>query len=330
MRYYIHDIISNMEKSSLKWGKDVLLFYVKHKWDYTENYSKRSISGFMAWYKLLKQSLEENGYIVHENDYGLAKKNPNYPIGLIGTPVAIPGWDLPNPVILGPSMYDNPLINPDLMKDRRFRYYILTCDWLKKVFEKVYGNKCILWYAGISDKDWVDVKNYKKKYDILIYNKIRWGKEQTLPLFYEPIIKYLNNKNINYITLNYGDITHKEYKDALKKSRGMIFLCEHETQGIAYQEALMSNIPIIAWDHGWWTDPVWPAYSTKPIKASSVPLFSPMCGEKFEMIKDFPDTFDFFWKNLLNYKPRKFMQKEGSFKKSADTYTKFYFSLKNG
>jgi glycosyltransferase involved in cell wall biosynthesis len=91
------------------------------------------------------------------------------------------------------------------------------------------------------------------------------------------------------------------YKNLLNKSKAMIFLCEHETQGMAYQEALASNVPIIAWDHGWWTDPVWQAYSEIPIPATSVPLFSRECGEKFKMIKDLPKTFEKFWSKLDSY-----------------------------
>lgn len=113
---------------NLERGKDVLLFYEKHKWDYVERYSKRSISGFYAWYTLLVRALKENGYRVYENDYKLALANPTYPIGIVGTPNCIPEWSLPNPAILGPSMYDNPSQNPSLMKDPRFKYYLLTCN----------------------------------------------------------------------------------------------------------------------------------------------------------------------------------------------------------
>ena len=56
----------------------------------------------------------------------------DYPVGLVGTPLAIKNWDLPNPV-LGPSMYDHPRLNPTLMQDERFRYYLLTCEWLRAV-----------------------------------------------------------------------------------------------------------------------------------------------------------------------------------------------------
>lgn len=311
----------------LERGKDVLLFYTKHKWDYVETYSKRSISGFYAWYTLLDRALKENGYCVHENDYELALANPTYPIGIVGTPNCIPKWSLPNPAILGPSMYDNPSQNPGLMKDPRFKYYLLTCAWLKDVFEKTYGKACLLWYAGISTEEWRDTKNDDKSIDVLIYDKIRWERGKTVALFLDPIKAYLDKKGLSYFVLQYGDITHETYKNLLRISRSMVFICEHETQGIAYQEALASNIPVIAWDHGWWTDPVWPAYSEKPVPATSVPNFSRDCGERYKMISDFPKVFDKFWSNLDSYAPRAYMQKEVSFKKSAELYAKYYFSI---
>jgi len=311
----------------LERGKDILLFYEKHKWDYVETYSKRSISGFYAWYTLLVRALRENEYRVYENDYKLALASPTYPIGIVGTPNCIPKWPLPNPAILGPSLYDNPFQNPNLMKDPRFKYYLLTCNWLKDVFEKVYGNTCVLWYAGISTDEWGDTKNNQKSIDVLIYDKVRWERGKTIPLFLDPIKAYLDKKGLSYFVLPYGNITHEAYKNLLRKSKSMVFLCEHETQGIAYHEALASNVPIIAWDHGWWTDPVWPAFSENPIPATSVPNFSKECGEKFKMISDFQRTFDKFWTNLDSYKPRAYIEKEVSFKVSADLYAKYYFSI---
>ncbi|KKU59363.1 MAG: hypothetical protein UX81_C0010G0026 [Parcubacteria group bacterium GW2011_GWA2_47_12] len=314
--------MNNLEKDI-----DILLFYEKHKWDYVETYSTRTISGFYSWYTLLVRALKENGYRVHENDYDLALANPLYPIGLVGTPICIPNWNLMNPAILGPSMYDHPSQNPALMQDSRFQYYILTCEWLKKVFSKVYGNKCVLWNAGISTNEWIDVKNHKKSIDVLIYDKIRWEREKTAPLFLEPVKEYLNKRGLSYFVLQYGNITHEAYRDLLSKSKSMIFLCEHETQGMAYQEALASNVPTLAWDHGWWTDPVWPAFSNTPIPASSVPLFSSNCGEKFRMISRFPQVFEKFWSKLDSYTPRRYIQEEVSFEKSADTYCNYYFSM---
>jgi hypothetical protein len=47
----------------------------------------------------------------------------------------------------------------------------------------------------------------------------------------------------------------------------MLFLCEHETRGLAYQEALASNVPILAWDTGFWLDPRRPLYDPNPVPA---------------------------------------------------------------
>lgn len=312
---------------NLEREKDILLFYVKHKWDFVETYSKRTISGFYSWYSLLVRSLQESGYRVHENDYNLARENPNYPIGLVGTPICIQNWDLPNPTVLGPSMYDHPSLNPNLMTDTRFKKYLLTCEWLKNVFEEFYSDSCELWNAGISLNEWSDTAKHEKVFDVLIYNKIRWEKETISPMLTEPIIEFLKSKDLSFTILQYGDITHETFKKHLSQSKSMIFLCEHETQGMAYQEALASNIPILAWDYGWWSHPVWTVYSKHPIEATSVPFFSNECGEKFKMISDFPKAFEKFWANLKNYKPRHFIQEHLSFAKSAETYAKIYFNI---
>lgn len=313
--------------TKLETGKDILLFYEKQKWDYVDTYSKKSISGFYAWYIRMVEALKLAGFNVHENAYDLALENPIYPIGLVGTPASILNWKLPNPAILGPSMYDNPKLNPTLMDDPRFQLYLLTCYWLKNVFEKVYTGKCALWFAGIPTNEWEDTKNHDKSIDVLIYDKIRWGREAILPLFLDKIKKYLDDKNLSYHVLKYGEISHAEYKEYLSKSRSMTFLCESETQGMAYQEALASNVPVLAWDPGWWVDPVWLMFSQEPIPASSVPYFSEECGLKFKTPEEFETTFQNFWSNLSGFSPRKFIEENLSFQKSAQIYAEYYFNL---
>jgi len=47
--------------------------------------------------------------------------------------------------------------------------------------------------------------------------------------------------------LRYGSYEESDYRRALSRCRAMIFLCQHESQGIAYQEALASGVPVFAW-----------------------------------------------------------------------------------
>src|SRR5205807_3511959 len=94
-----------------------------------------------------------------------------------------------------------------------------------------------------------------KQFDFLIYDKIRWRVETFNEELLDPIKRLLNKRNLTFRTIRYGEYTPPQFKVALAKSKAMIFLCEHESQGLAYQEALSSGVPILAWDQGWCLDP---------------------------------------------------------------------------
>jgi glycosyltransferase involved in cell wall biosynthesis len=110
----------------------------------------------------------------------------------------------------------------------------------------------------------------------------------------------------------------------------MIFLCEHETQGMAYQEALACNVPILAWDNGYWLDPLWKQVSNVMVPASSVPFFSPECGDRFADLDQFEEALTRFHDRMNHYQPRKYVLENLSWERSATIYSRAYFSLING
>jgi glycosyltransferase involved in cell wall biosynthesis len=100
----------------------------------------------------------------------------------------------------------------------------------------------------------------------------------------------------------------------------MIFLCEHETQGMAYQEAMASGLPILAWDPGTWVDPNAERYDSRKIPACSVPFFDAGCGERFVEVDEFSPAFDRFWARLSSYAPRTFVREKLSLEDSGRVY----------
>lgn len=328
---------------NLAQDKTVLLFYKDYESDsfvpydrylkrvvkpilYKFNHKPR-VTGFLVWCQLLIKALEQQGYTVHLNNYRLAKANPDYPVGVLGYPAVLDNWTLPNPAIIGPGLYDHPSINPNLMDDPRFHYYILTCQWMLDMFKPYYGDTCVLWYAGMDVQQWPDTSKFSKTNDVLIYDKIRWNRDVYEPDLLEPITNLLSDKGLSYKILRYGAYDHQMYHDHLVESRSMIFLCEHETQGMAYQEAMSANVPILAWENGYWLDPDRPAYDPNPIEATSVPYFAAECGEKFQGADDFQEKFVLFWSRLGTYTPRDYVNRELSFKKSAELYMQYYSAL---
>jgi hypothetical protein len=324
-------------------GSMILLFYQEFERDsffkhdrylkrmvrplYNLTHSRQKKTGFGVSFELLKRALQREGWLVRVNDYALARRYPKYPVGLVGFPSILKGWNLPNPAILGPSLFDHPMLAPTLMEDSRFRLYVVLAKWTYDMFYPVYGNRCAQWFAGIDVDEWPDTFPLKKDIDLLIYDKIRWNHDDLTAQFVQPIIDTVKRRGLRAQVIRYKYHDHGMYKRFLERSHAMIFLCEHETQGLAYQEALASNVPILAWDNGYWLDPLWKQFSATMIPASSVPFFSPNCGERFSGLDDFDSALHRFLDRLPAYRPRQYVISHLSLRESAETYAQLYFSI---
>lgn len=293
---------------------------------YHRLHRRQKASGFSVSFRLLVKALVKAGYDVRVNDRVYALAHPHQPVGLVGFPVLLDDWDLPNPAILGPSMFDHPMLRPALMKDPRFRSYVVLADWMRDVFAPVYGSTLVSWHAGIDLDEWPDTAGEAKDIDILVYDKIYRDREVAERWFLAAIEEELAARGLRTARLRYKMYDHAAYRDTLRRSRAMLFLCEHETQGLAYQEALASNVPVLAWDFGMWTDPLWKAFSDRPVPASSVPFFSPECGERFRTVADFGPALSRLLDNLATYRPRDFVARHLSQEASAAIYAEAYFA----
>lgn len=286
------------------------------------------VSGFYVWFSNLVKGLEMLGVRVETNNRSLAVRYPRQPVGLVGYPIILDGWNLPNPALLGPGMYDHPGIKPALMDDSRYQRYIVTCDWMENMFAPQFGSdRLVRWYGGLDIEEWPDTSNRPKQVDVLVYDKIRWNREHYVPNLLEPALAQLRSRRLTYKVITYGRYKHQVYRRALSESRMMLFLCEHETQGMAYQEALASNLPVLAWDQGFWLDPIRPLYDPEPVPAGSVPFFSAECGERFRTIEEFEPALERFLERRHHYRPRHFVETQLSLRGSASQYLGHYRSL---
>lgn len=285
------------------------------------------MSGFQMWFKLLVDALVTSGYTVEVNNRRLAEQHPDWPVGLVGYPCLLDGWDLPNLALLGPALFDHPTQCPGLMDDQRFRFYLVTCSWMEDLFRPSWGDRVATWYAGIDPSDWNVPAGTDRDIDVLVYDKIRWNRETLAPTFHDTIASTLLRLGLRSHVVRYGSYAHDDYRDLLRRSRSMVFLCEHETQGMAYQEALASGVPVIAWDNGYWLDPAARTLSAEPVPASSVPYFSTDCGEKFTDVSQFDEVFSRFWSNLESYRPRRFVETQLSVTGSAEAYMTLHRQL---
>ena len=147
--------------------------------------------------------------------------------------------------------------------------------WMKEMCEPYWNGAVGVWPVGIDTEKWKP-SNQDMEFDVLVYDKIMWKHERQRSELLSPLLSILKQKKLTTATVRYGYYQENKYWELLHKSKAMLFLCEHETQGIAYQQALSCGVPVLAWEQGMWLDPSY--YPRIKASASSVPYFDERCG----------------------------------------------------
>lgn len=216
--------------------------------------------------------------------------------GVIGKPSILNTryWNFP--VVFGPAGYSHPSEGPDLLSHPAINLVLVSCEWMHRMFSEVYDPRRVrVWAAGIDTYLWSPDASRPKTNDVLVYDKVRWDRNSYERSLINPILKTLSARGYRTVTLRYGSYREEEYRAILAQSRMMIFLCEHETQGFAYLQALSAGVPIFAWDRGgYWRDPAFYPHKVQFEPVTSVPYWDARCGMKFCGFDDFEDKLSEF------------------------------------
>lgn len=265
------------------------------------------------------------------NDYAYAKQHPEELIGVIGKPHLIYERRFKNPILFGAGVYSHPIDCPNLFDEYpNVKKILVPGPWMEAMCKPYYHEKVQHWPVGIDVDKWnTKIKSPNPLFDFLIYDKIRWNHEEFETQLIHPMVKILKDKGLSYQFIRYGQYQHAELIEKLSQSKAMIFLCEHETQGLAYQQVLATNTPILAWDRGgYWQDPSYFPEKVKYKSVSSVPYWDDRCGLKFESISDFEPTLKKFIDHIKSFEPRGFILENLTLEKCANSYLKIFNNLK--
>jgi glycosyltransferase involved in cell wall biosynthesis len=277
----------------------------------------------------LMKGLDKIGVAYRFNDYNYIKKHPEEIACIIGKPQVLFDKKWQNPVIFGAGIYSHPIECPDLFERYpNVKRFLVPGAWMRNMCKPYYGDKVIAWPVGIDTEKWRPAGK-AKTVDFLIYDKIRWNKAQMEADLFSPLTETLARRNLSYQFIHYGSYTHMELKEKLEASKAVIFLCEHETQGSAYQQILATNTPILAWDRGgYWQDPAYYPERVKYQPVTSVPYWDERCGTKFIGADDFEEKLDLLLATLPDFKPRKYIMENLTLEKCAEKYLAIYADVK--
>ena len=199
--------------------------------------------------------------------------------------------------IIGPNICTLPIDNQFVMT-QNYEKMIVPSEWVKQLYMKwLPEEKLFVWAVGIDTDYFYDMSNEVKDNDCLIYFKRRDENEL------KQIISFLVSKNQSYEIIKYGSYSEDEFIKVLKRSKYGIVIDKCESQGIAIQEMMSTNLPLLVWDTPIWDD----RGESFKIEATSVPYWGEICGSKFIKYEELNDVFDYFIDNKNKFSPRSFI-----------------------
>lgn len=182
---------------------------------------------------------------------------------------------------------------------------------LKQITGLSVSNQVSILPVGVySESEIFNFQNQRKLIDNYQFDCLIYFKNRELKSLNE-IISFLKNKNIRYKVLTYGDYKNKQLvKYALKSKFGLI-LGSTESQGIAINELMATNLPLFVIDKNINN------YENIKLHGTTVPYWSSECGEKILDLNDFKMNFQRFLKNYESntYKPNNLINEKLSFEK---------------
>lgn len=199
-----------------------------------------------------------------------------------------------NPLLIGPCVYDHPFDNPQLLEQWPVRRLLVPSEWMRRMCAPHWGDRVHAWPVGIDTAEWTPARsNAIRDIDVLVYDKIMWNRSVMVPQLLAPILSELDRRGLRRVVLRYGRYRPNEYQDLLSRSRCLVFLCEHETQGLAYQEAMSAGVPVLAWHtNSFWLDPAYYPHRVVFSPVTSVPYWDDRCGVRFGDAAGFSSALD--------------------------------------
>ena len=245
-------------------------------------------------------------------------------VGVLGRGrFSLAGYDRPNPIVAGIGLMTHPSEWPSLCDEYPVVKYLQHSEWATDIYRPYFREKCTTWPVGIDTEEWQPAKA-PKEFDFLIYDKIYWARAERERDLLRPIEERMLQRGLKVIRIRYGEYQPRQFLNLLHRSRAMLFLSSHESQGLAYQECLATNVPVLAWDQGFCLDPNRFQWGTPVIPASSVPYFDPRCGERFKNLDEFDGKLNKFLDRLQadGFSPRDFIMEKLTLEKCSAKFLK--------
>jgi hypothetical protein len=217
---------------------------------------------------------------------------------VLGQPHLLQRFAHHTPLMVGPALYNHPVDDELMPRRHTVRRVLVPSEWVQRMFSKSWPGLVSVWPVGIDTDLWTPSPQ-DKDVDIVVYDKFFRDRNRHRKELLEPLLSVLRRLGLAIEYLRYGHYVERELLSLSRRSRSMIYLSLHETQGIALEQILAANVPVLAWDPGGeWQSLEYLLRGVRFGPVTSVPYWDDRCGVKFTGMSDFPEAFAKFWQGV--------------------------------
>jgi len=217
--------------------------------------------------------------------------------------------------VVGPNLFVMP---SDIPSDIRFdgTIYLQPCEWVVKLWQAANFTKCPLssWAVGIDTDEFAPSSLPYSERRVMVYHKERDPQELVC------ILETLHALKIKYALVLYGRYNEREYKEMLAKTSFIVWHGCHESQGIAFQEAMACDVPILVCDVVS-LGQAKSSYRFSPkmldFSATAAPYFDSSCGIKISDLCELSNAVQQMVDARDRFHPREFIKQNLSLERQA-------------
>lgn len=213
-------------------------------------------------------------------------------------------------IIAGPNIFVNPEEIDPQINLQQVTYLTPSSPVEKNWRQRGYKlNNFKVWPAGI-DTDTYKPNSEKTRSKVLLYFKKR-GIED---LSYAKDL--LLKKGINFEVITYGSYKQDDYKKNLEQTKYIFWVGCYESQGIALQEAMSCDVPILIWD-------IAVPVTVYDSESTSAPYFDERCGHKTKDKDNLDRLLGLMEESWQTMHPREYVLENLSLEKSLQIFSSF-------
>lgn len=207
--------------------------------------------------------------------------------------------------VVGPNLFVMP-VDAEPCIDFRGAVYLRPSEWTVRFWEQAGFVECPMapWAVGIDTDDFRPTGDVPDQRSVMVYHKMRDSQE----LVY--ILDRVRAHRLDARLILYGAYDEDEYRRALRRVSMVIWHGQAETQGIALQEALACDVPVLVCDvtslrqtRG--------GYPFEPevfgFTVSAAPYFDERCGVRITELGALDTALESIMETRDSFRPREYV-----------------------